>query len=108
MVKEIIIGTAAVVLLAASAQAAPGKGMIRERMITQERRIHEGGRNCQLTPHEARRLEREQTRIRHTARRMWSDGRLNSRERHRLVHAQNRADRHIYRLKHNNRTACGF
>ncbi|RMG60594.1 MAG: hypothetical protein D6713_02445 [Deltaproteobacteria bacterium] len=79
-------------------------GPVGKRQIRQQKRIHQGIRSGQLTPREAFRLEKEQVRIQRTKRRFLSDGDLTCRERVRLHMMQDRASRHIYRLKHNDRT----
>ncbi len=76
-------------------------GRVANRQIRQQRRIHQGIRSGELTRREIRRLERDQFKIQRFKRNAWSDGRLTPRERVRLEHGQNRASRHIYRLKHN-------
>ena len=57
------------------------------------------------TPQEARRLGIEQRHIQAAEDRMRADGRLDPRERARLNQMQNKADRHIYREKHDNQMA---
>ena len=78
-------------------------GRISDRQIMQQKRIHQGIRSGELTRCEIRRLEREQFRIHRLKKRAWRDGWLSTRERLRLERRQDLANRHIYRLKHNNR-----
>ena len=78
-------------------------GRISDRQIMQQKRIHQGIRSGELTLCEIRRLEMEQHRIHRLKKRAWRDGRLTFRERLRLERRQDLANRHIYRLKHNNR-----
>jgi hypothetical protein len=74
---------------------------IHRRMEEQEHRIREGIRRGELTPREAERLQHEQREIREAARDFRDDGNVNRREWRRLNEMLNRADRHIYELKHN-------
>jgi hypothetical protein len=72
-----------------------------QREVRQEARIVHGVASGRLTPWETRALGRDQARISHMEARMSSDGWLNPRKRMRLEREQNRASRHIWRLKHN-------
>jgi hypothetical protein len=74
----------------------------------QQERIHQGVRTGNLTPGEARYLEREQGRIQAAEDRMRADGRLSPWERQRLNQMQNQANRDIYRLSNNGRTDPGY
>lgn len=74
------------------------------RQERQQERIAEGRRSGDLTRGESRRLRGEQHRIEHMAHRFGADGHYSKRERHRLAEAQRRADRHIYRARHNDRS----
>jgi len=78
-------------------------GRISNRQIIQQKRIHQGIRTGELTGCEIRRIERQQHRIQRQKKRTWSDGLLTPRERLRMERKQDRANRHIYRLKHNDR-----
>lgn len=67
----------------------------------QERRIHQGVRNGELTRREAVSLQRQQARIRvNEAYARRSGGRFTARERARIRREENRASRRIYRQKH--------
>lgn len=79
--------------------------VVNHRQVVQHRRIVRGVRSGQLTKSEARKLSRQQARIRRTKRRdrRMNGGKLTSSERKHLDRMQNRANRHIYRLKHNKR-----
>jgi len=105
-----ILGLAAAVLLVAptlQAQelfrpARPGwriNGLQRR----EARFIRRGIWNDQLTRQEARRLVREQYRIRRQEARAKSDGRFTFNERRRLLGSLRRAGRHIYRDTHDRR-----
>jgi hypothetical protein len=78
---------------------------INAREQRQQARIQQGIQSGQLTPREAYRLERQQSRIAATENRMKADGVLTRGERAKLTRMQNRASNDIYRLKHNGRTA---
>jgi len=73
---------------------------IQNRMENQQARIEQGVNTGQLTPWEAGRLERQQSRIGRTEERMKSDGCLTIRERARLHNRLNNSSRHIYRQRH--------
>ncbi len=81
---------------------------IERREAYQERTIRQGIRSGELTPGEARYLNREQAHIDRAEDRMSADGRLSLRERQRLNQMQNQASRDIYRLENNHRTAGGY
>ena len=88
----------------ALALAAPAMAdtVIDQRQANQEQRIEQGIRSSQLTAGEAARLERGQARIERMERRALADGRMDPRERRRIMHAQDVQSRHIYREKHDN------
>src|SRR5262245_16427988 len=73
---------------------------IDQREWRQQRRIWSGYRSGDLTPREFRRLEREQAHIRHSEARALRDGEFTARERMRLDREQDRANRHIFRQRH--------
>ncbi len=75
------------------------------RQERQQARIEEGVASGQLTGPEARRLERQQGRIKRAEKRREADGTLSARDKAALERKQDRASRHIYRAKHNARTA---
>ena len=91
-----------VILGSLPALAGPYDSNINRQEIEQERRIHQGVRSGQLTPGEFRRLENQQARIRATEAQMRADGRLTRGEKAQLAQMQDRANRNIYRYKHNN------
>lgn len=96
---------AALGALALTATALPAAAQVDRRQDNQAARIDQGVRSGQLTPGEARRLDRQQGRIHRTEARMRyrNGGRLTPYQRAHLDRMQNRADRHIYRAKHNGR-----
>ena len=104
--KGIVAGLLAglVILGSLPALAGPYSPNIDQREMNQERRIYQGVRSGQISPWEFRHLENEQARIRAAEARMRADGRLDRSERARLTRMQDRANRDIYRYKHNNFT----
>lgn len=77
--------------------------VINHRQRTQQKRIVRGVKSGQLTRGETRSLERQQARIQRTKRRdkMMNGGKLTPKEKAHINRMQNRANRHIYRAKHN-------
>ncbi len=94
----------AALLVLSIASPALALGPVGKRQVRQQKRIYQGVRSGELTPAETVRLEREQMRIERQKRRMLSDGNFTCRERIRIHRMQDRASRHIFRLKHNNRS----
>ncbi len=78
-------------------------GRIAKRETMQHKRIHQGITSGELTRGEANVLRHEQQVIDRQKDRAWSDGELTRRERTRLGREQDKASKHIYRLKHNER-----
>lgn len=77
---------------------------IQKRERNQEKRIQQGEQSGQLTPKEAGRLEAQQTKIKQDEERMKADGKLTKAERKKLKREQERANKAIYRKKHNEKT----
>lgn len=98
--KTLIAALASVALLGTVAHA----GVIHQRQLEQQARIEQGVGSGALTAHETRTLSKGQRVIAHTRDRALSDGVLSGREARRITGEQNRANRDIYRLKHNART----
>jgi hypothetical protein len=94
----VMIGVAGLIF---SGQAMAGK--LEQRQVWQQKRIWQGAKSGQLTRHETRNLWHEQKKIQRLKESFWRDGRLNRRERNRLVFWLDKADRHIFKLKHNSR-----
>jgi hypothetical protein len=101
--KGIVAGLVAglVTLGSLPAVAGPYNSTINRVEADQEQRIHQGLYSGRLTPGEFRRLENQQARIRATEAQMRADGRLTRGEKTQLAQMQARADRNIYRYKHN-------
>ena len=83
------------------------KHKVAQRQINQQRRIKQGVRTGQLTKGEAKHLERQQGRIqaRKQLDKAEHGGKLTPRNKAQLNRMQNRANRNIYRKKHNARVA---
>jgi hypothetical protein len=79
------------------AHAAPPK----VRQVRQQARIREGVRSGDLNKREAVRLQAQQAHIQAKKVRAKSDGVVTPAEKRRIDHAQDRANRLIYRKKHN-------
>ena len=77
--------------------------VVDQREKNQEKRIEQGIRSGNLTPAETRRLEVQQGRIKADELNAKSDGKVTAKERRKLNREQNRANRTIYRKKHNAR-----
>ena len=79
-----------------------GYNRVDRRQERQHARLIQGRRSGELTRREFRKLKKQQRKIGRMERRFWHDGFLSGKERRRLERAQDRASRHIARLKHNN------
>ncbi len=109
---KIIFSLAAGTLLAAAsigafaqAASAPQTPRVDLRQERQDRRIEQGTASGQLTPREARRLNREQAGVARAEQHAKADGRVTRHERRRLHHLQNHASRDIRRQRHDAQTA---
>jgi hypothetical protein len=100
----IVVGLVAGVVTLGSlpALAGPYNSIINRVQADQEHRIQQGLYSGRLSPGEFRRLENQQARIRATEAQMRADGRLTPGEKTQLAQMQARADRNIYRYRHNN------
>ena len=77
---------------------------IDQREARQQQRIAQGTASGQLTPHETRRLEKEQAAINRAEGKAKADGTVTTQERAHLTHMQNRASRDIHHQKHDRQT----
>lgn len=84
----------------------PGKRTPRatRRQGNQQERIGQGAASGELKKGEARKLEQEQKEIQQEKREARADGSVTGAERKEIQKDQNKASRHIYRAKHNNKT----
>jgi hypothetical protein len=78
---------------------------IDQREANQERRIEQGEKSGALTPREAARLEKGQSRVDKMEKKAMADGKVSAKERRRIEHAQDQQSRRIYREKHDKQTA---
>ncbi len=85
----------------AFAQATPG---IDQRQANQERRIQQGVRSGELSPHEAAKLERGQAKVRRMEARARADGVVTAKERREITREQNKQSRRIAHEKHDAQT----
>lgn len=74
------------------------------RETRQQNRIQQGTESGQLTTKESMHLQKQQDRINTMEAKAKADGVVTRKERARITHAQNKANRNIYRKKHNART----
>ena len=99
--KTLILAAAALIGSTTAIAAAPAAAQVNQRQWNQQQRIYHGARSGRLTSREYYRLQRQQRRIaRYEARSRWDGGGLSRHERVRLSRMQNRANRNIYRQKH--------
>ncbi len=101
--KKLAIVMVAMVFALVTADAAMA-GRAKNRQVKQQKRIHQGVHSGALTKRETVRLQKEQRHINRSKKRALRDGEVTRRERLRLERKQDRASRHIYRSKHNDRT----
>jgi hypothetical protein len=99
MKKATLVLLAALFVLAAGAPSF-ANDPINVRQRRQQERIRRGFRSEELTRREALRLRAEQARIRRFEARARSDGRFSCRERRRANRLLDRANRDIYRQRH--------
>jgi uncharacterized membrane protein YebE (DUF533 family) len=84
----------------AFAQATPATPRIDQRQANQERRIEQGVRSGELTPHEAGKLERGQAKVRRMEARAKADGVVTAQERSQITREQDRQSKRIAHEKH--------
>ena len=73
---------------------------ITKRQANQQKRIHEGVKDGDLTRRETVKLEAREAKIHHDKKAAKSDGVVTARERTKLRREENRTSRAIYRQKH--------
>jgi hypothetical protein len=96
---RLILATACLLVLAGSinAQTTP---RVKARQEKQQARIIKGEQNGSLTPKETAKLEAQQAKIQHDKKAAKADGVVTPAERRKLNREQNRANRNIYKQKH--------
>lgn len=107
MRNKIVIGVSLIlVLMFLQVGISQARGPYAKRHHHQMERIAKGTRCGEVTRREYRHLENEQRWMRRFRRHSLADGWFSKGERRRLRRMQNRADRDIYRARHNRR-GCG-
>lgn len=81
--------------------------IINFRKNLQNQRISQGTASGQLTQAEQAKLGKDQSRVDSLEQQAESDGSISSAEFARIMHAQNKASRHIHHMRHNGATAEG-
>jgi len=76
----------------------------KQRQQNQQKRIGRGIASGELKAGEVRKLENEQKEIQADKRAAKADGTVTGAERREIQKEQNKASRHVYRAKHNNKT----
>ncbi|MFN8287904.1 MAG: hypothetical protein U0V74_14200 [Chitinophagales bacterium] len=79
---------------------AQGTPKVHNRQVNQQERIQQGRKSGELTRGETVALEAEQAKIQHDKKAAKADGVVTPEERAKLKHEQRRANRHVYRQKH--------
>ena len=79
-------------------------GTVNQRERHQQRRITHGVRDGELTANEARKLEKEQSKIHRDEAKAKADGVFTPKERAKIQREQDRASRDIYKETHDNQT----
>ena len=109
--KRIIIGILSGALLAGTAamsfgQDAPKEGKIKARKENQQKRVANGVKSGQLTPHETARIENNESKINKEVRqdRKANGGNLTNKEKARVNRQQNKVSKEIYNQKHDGQT----
>ena len=97
-IKSILLGLF-VFALAAGSQAQTNTPQISKRQKTQQKRIHKGAKDGDLTKKEVYRLEKQQRRINRSKKRAQADGVVTTKERAKIHKQQNHASRHIAHRK---------
>jgi hypothetical protein len=105
VISILIVSSFAFSLSSNAAPTSPGQRTpsINRREARQSRRIRSGIRSGSLNRRETARLARQQARIRVHERHARADGVVTRRERVSIQRQENRANRNIYRKKHNRR-----
>ncbi len=102
--KSLALGaTLAVASIGAFAQATP---RVDAREVKQEKRIDAGVASGQLSPTEAKRLDKQQGRIDNAEANAKADGKVTPAERRALKRKQDRASANIAKQKHDAQTAA--
>jgi gas vesicle protein len=105
--KRIIIGILSGALLTGAAtmsfaQDPPKEGKTKDRKENQQKRIAQGVKSGELTPHETARIEHNESKINREVRqdRKANGGNLTNKEKAQVNRQQNRVSKEIYNQKH--------
>jgi hypothetical protein len=93
-----------IVTLAVAVPAFAQETRADRRQDRQEQRIDQGVKSGALNPRETRKLERGQRHVEKLETRAQADGKVTTREKARLEHAQDVQSKRIYRQKHDAQT----
>lgn len=104
--KRIALFVFVVVVIGLAGAAESLAGRIERRDSRQHDRIENGIEDGSITRNEAIILRNEQRRIDNLKDRAMRDGRLSKREQRRIDRRQDLANRHIYRMRHNETNRC--
>ena len=106
--KHVIIGILSGGLLAGTATTsfAADEGKIQQRKENQQKRIAQGVKSGELTPHETARIEHHESKINKEVRRdrRANGGNLTNKEKAQVNRQQNRVSKQIYNQKHDGQT----
>ena len=100
MKTKLILSFAAFIATVVISNAQTATPNINQRQRNEQRRINQGEKSGELTNREANRLERQQGKIQADKKMAKSDGVVTKAERNKLNREQRRANKNIYRQKH--------
>ena len=102
LMGALLTGTATM----AFAQDPPKEGKIKERKENQQKRVAQGVKSGQLTPHETARIENNESKINKEVRqdRKANGGNLTNKEKAQVNRQQNKVSKEIYNQKHDGQT----
>ena len=104
--KRVIISILTGALLTGTATMAFADEKIKDRKQNQQKRIAQGVKSGQLTPHETARIENNEAKLNHEVRadRKANGGNLTNKEKAQVNRQQNRLSKEIYNQKHDGQT----
>ena len=105
--KRVIISILSGALLAGTATISfAAEGKIQQRKENQQKRIAQGVKSGELTPHETARIEHNESKINKEVRqdRKANGGNLTNKEKAQVNRQQNRVSKEIYNQKHDGQT----
>ena len=104
--KRVIISILTSALLTGTATMSFADEKIKDRKQNQQKRIAQGVKSGQLTPHETARIEHNESKINKEVRqdRKANGGNLTNKEKAKVNRQQNRVSKEIYNQKHDGQT----